>query len=312
MLREHAKQVQIVTYYGKEIDYACLEDVLKSASPEDLFIISFGPHITALAKRLSGRRIIYYAQSFGWRITLPNQIPIFCVSRYVLSQWAVKSPTRPLFLLPPVIDVEYQDSNVEREIDILVYLSPKMSPYLSSFVKKLQNKYRVLVIDKLIPRRDFLENMKKANVFLYYSKPILDSRGAEGFGLMPLEALCCGCKVFSNLFGGLSDYLDPGINAYQLGVYSMEYDLQRLSEVIKQKQDMKYRIVLREAYSENMFHQRMKGILEELHCCFKYRENSVFSSPKSLCHFGKMQDRRRFGFLTMARKLIGRALCIRT
>jgi len=47
-------------------------------------------------------------------------------------------------------------------------------------------------------------------VYLYDSAEYwAQQRVSEGFGLQPMEALACGCQVFSSVNGGLSDYLDP-------------------------------------------------------------------------------------------------------
>ncbi|HEY9299061.1 MAG TPA: glycosyltransferase, partial [Phormidium sp.] len=56
---------------------------------------------------------------------------------------------------------------------------------------------------------------------------------SEGFGLQPMEALACGCHVFSSVNGGLSDYLDPGFNCHKIAGYSKEYDIERILNVVK-------------------------------------------------------------------------------
>ena len=40
--------------------------------------------------------------------------------------------------------------------------------------------------------------------------------GLDGFGLQPLEAIVCGCAVFTTVSGGPCDYLDPGVNCSQI------------------------------------------------------------------------------------------------
>jgi glycosyltransferase involved in cell wall biosynthesis len=73
-------------------------------------------------------------------------------------------------------------------------------------------------------------------VYLYDSAEYWAQQGvSEGFGLQPMEALACGCQVFSSVNGGLSDYLDPGFNCYKIAGYSKEYDVQRILKVVESK-----------------------------------------------------------------------------
>ena len=51
--------------------------------------------------------------------------------------------------------------------------------------------------------------------------------------MQPLEAIACGCQVFSSVNGGLSDYLDPGFNCYKIAEFALEYDVQRILKVIE-------------------------------------------------------------------------------
>jgi glycosyltransferase involved in cell wall biosynthesis len=55
---------------------------------------------------------------------------------------------------------------------------------------------------------------------------------SEGFGLPPIEALACGCVVFSSLNHALADLLDPGVIGHQLGAGSLEGDLVRISAAV--------------------------------------------------------------------------------
>ena len=77
--------------------------------------------------------------------------------------------------------------------------------------------------------------MRNSKLFLYDSDKYFKDLGfCEGFGLPPLEALACGCFVFSSLNGALSDYLDPEVNCGQLGVLSPEYDRDKILEALAQ------------------------------------------------------------------------------
>jgi glycosyltransferase involved in cell wall biosynthesis len=66
---------------------------------------------------------------------------------------------------------------------------------------------------------DLSKLFNRSKVYLYDSAEYwAQQRVSEGFGLQPMEALACGCQVFSSINGGLSDYLDPGFNCYKIAV----------------------------------------------------------------------------------------------
>jgi len=52
---------------------------------------------------------------------------------------------------------------------------------------------------------------------------------SEGFGLPPIEALACGCVVFSSLNHALADLLDPGLLGHQIGCGTLEADVERIT-----------------------------------------------------------------------------------
>jgi hypothetical protein len=52
---------------------------------------------------------------------------------------------------------------------------------------------------------------------------------SEGFGLPPLEAMACGCVVFSSLNHALADQLDPGVLGHQIGCGSLANDVERIA-----------------------------------------------------------------------------------
>ena len=68
---------------------------------------------------------------------------------------------------------------------------------------------------------------------LYDSADYWRSQGvSEGFGLPPLEALACGCVLFSSFNHALADTLDPGLLGHQIGCGSLEADLERISAAV--------------------------------------------------------------------------------
>nr|MDJ0728206.1 glycosyltransferase [Prochloraceae cyanobacterium] len=91
---------------------------------------------------------------------------------------------------------------------------------------------------------------------------------SEGFGLQPLEAMACGCQVFSSINGGLSDYLDPGFNSYKIAGYSREYDVYRILKVLESWQNNNISDALIDEYRTTNILKRAKVILEEINDFF--------------------------------------------
>jgi glycosyltransferase involved in cell wall biosynthesis len=77
---------------------------------------------------------------------------------------------------------------------------------------------------------DLVELFNSATVYLYDSADYWRGRGvSEGFGLPPLEALACGCVVFSSFNHALADTLDPGLIGHQIGFGTLEADVERIA-----------------------------------------------------------------------------------
>ena len=80
---------------------------------------------------------------------------------------------------------------------------------------------------------DLVDLFNSATVVVYDSADYWRGRGvSEGFGLPPLEALACGCVVFSSLNHALADNLDPGWIGHQIGCGTLEADLERIRAAI--------------------------------------------------------------------------------
>ena len=55
----------------------------------------------------------------------------------------------------------------------------------------------------------------------------------EGFGLPPLEAMACGCVVFSSLNHALADHGDPGRMVHQIGCGRLAFDVYRIEDAVR-------------------------------------------------------------------------------
>ena len=80
---------------------------------------------------------------------------------------------------------------------------------------------------------DLVALFNRSTVYLYDSAEYWRGRGVtEGFGLPPLEALACGCVVFSSLNHALADYGDPGHTVHQIGCGRLSVDLERIRAAV--------------------------------------------------------------------------------
>ena len=300
-----AKEVcpaDIVTYRQREKDTLFLDDLLKENNLDDIiFVLSWGFDVAKLAAKLKSYHVVYHAHSAGYGFKLPASIPIITVSRNTMGYWGQQSPNSLIYYLPNQISDEFHNLNLERDIDVLVQ-ARKSSEYLMlELIPALQKQCNVVVIDSYIEDLPGLFN--RAKVYLYDSAEYwAQQRVSEGFGLQPMEALACGCQVFSSVNGGLSDYLDPGFNCYKIAGYSQEYDLERIMKVVinssamaSDSQESQIALaaeVLAEYRHENII-RRLKVILEEINVFFDH-QHRLIPNIKSLTRqrLAKLMARR--------------------
>ena len=261
LLNEHVP-TSLVTSVDRDENVPHLDDLLPEVGDDDVFVITWGPHVTELLARLVGRRIIYYAQSTGWGLHVPVTVPIVCLSRYIMAWWMREAPNNALFVLGPVVEPDCVDRGLTRDIDVL-FLERKSSPYLTDrLVPALRDRVAVHTVREFIPRGELFRLYNRSRVYVYSSNP-WRSGWVEGLGFQPLEALLCGCTVFSNLHGGLSDYLEPEMNAFKLAVHSLAYDVRRILRAVESGPPHLAGELERLGadYSETSFHRRASRIL---------------------------------------------------
>ncbi|MFN6566250.1 glycosyltransferase [Dendronalium sp. ChiSLP03b] len=232
-LAQQICSADVVTYRQRETGKLFIDDLLQENNLDDvIFVISWGFDIAKLVTKLKSYNVVYHAHSAGYKFQLPASIPIITVSRNTMGYWGQKSPNCLIYYLPNQISNEFQNLHLERDIDILVQARKSSEYLLKELIPVLQQQCQVYVVDSYVEDLPGLFN--RAKIYLYDSAEYWAQRGvSEGFGLQPMEALACGCQVFSSINGGLSDYLDPGFNSYKIAGYSKEYDVQRILKVLK-------------------------------------------------------------------------------
>ena len=239
LLGEH-RTTTLVTYRERTAQCPFLEDLLKDESENNssLWIICWGFDVPRLLKRLRGRNLVYHAHSTGYRFKLPPSVPIVAVSRNTMGYWGHHAPRNPLFLVPNALEsqwIERGDLKGDfegRPIDILVQKRKSSNYLLFDLVPALRAKgFRVEIQSDWV--EDIVGLFNSSKVFLYDSTEHWSSAGVtEGFGLPPVEAMACGCIVFSSLNHALSDILTPGEIGHQIGCGTLSNDIDRITTAI--------------------------------------------------------------------------------
>lgn len=269
-LAQQVCAAEVVTYRQREKDTLFLADLLQQSQLDDvIFVISWGFDVAKLAAQLKAYNVIYHAHSAGYGFNLPARVPIITVSRNTMGYWGQRSPNALIYYLPNQISDEFQNLNLERDIDVLVHTRKSSEYLLQTLIPALKEHCNVCVIDRFVD--DLSQLFNRSKVYLYDSAEYwAQQRVSEGFGLQPMEALACGCQVFSSINGGLSDYLDPGFNCYKIAGYSKEYDVQRILNVVKTFSPTALPDhVLAEYRTENII-GRLAIILEEINQFFDH------------------------------------------
>jgi len=263
---------EIVTYRQRESDHIFLDDCLKESNLDDcIFVLSWGFDVAKLVAKLKRHHIIYHAHSSGYGFSLPSHIPIISVSRNTMGYWGQKSPNSLIYYLPNQIGEEFCNLAQQRDIDVLVQVRKSSEYLLEQLVPALQTHCRVELLDGYV--EDLAALFNRTKIYLYDSAEYWAvSRVSEGFGLPPLEALACGCQVFSSVNSALADYLDPGFNCHKIAGYSREYDVQRILAVLNSANYPYLPDSWFEEYRAEKLEKRLRVILTEINAFFDHRQ----------------------------------------
>jgi hypothetical protein len=262
---------ELVTYRQREKDTLFLDDVLqKSALDSSIFVMSWGFDVPKLAARLQSHNVIYHAHSAGYGFKLPSSIPILAVSRNTMGYWGQKAPNSLIYYLPNQISEEFRNLHCDRDIDVLVQARKSSQYLLHHLLPALQKHCHVVLLDSYV--EDLAGLFNRAKVYLYDSAEYWALQNVrEGFGLPPMEALACGCQVFSSLNSALSDYLDPGFNCHKIAAYSTDYDVKRILNVVQSYSPVTLPEEFFADYRTQPILQRFTRILDELNTFFDHK-----------------------------------------
>ena len=241
---------ELVTYRQREPELPYLDDLLRAeplgspAATAALWIVSWGFDVPRQLRALRGRLVAYHAHSSGYGFRLPPGVPVLAVSRNTLGYWGQWASRNPLFLVPNALEASWivrgdrpQNFGAEpapggRSIDVLIQRRKTSAYVLEQLVPALRARgLTVLVQDGWV--EDLVGLFNSAKVVVYDSADHWRCSGvSEGFGLPPIEALACGCVLFSSLNHALADNLDPGDLAHQIGMGSLAADGERIAAAV--------------------------------------------------------------------------------
>lgn len=261
-------EAAIVTYRQRESNHLFLADLLQNqGNREGILIVSWGFDVPRLVKQLQGCAVVYHAHSTGYGFRLPSSVPIITVSRNTMGYWGEKSPNALIYYLPNHISEEFRPLGIERDIDVLVQARKSSDYLLKQLVPRLRQRCRVQLLEGYV--EDLAHLFNRSKVYLYDSAQYWAVTGlTEGFGLPPLEALACGCQVFSSVNHALSDYLDPSFNCHKIGAYSLAYDLDRILASVQGFSDYQFSESFLAPYREEQLLHRLEQILREINQFF--------------------------------------------
>jgi hypothetical protein len=283
-LAQQVCYAEVVTYRQREPNTLWLDDLLNDGGTADdrfralddvIFVMSWGFDVAKLAPKLKSFNAVYHAHSASYGFNLPAGVPIITVSRNTLGYWGQRSPHALLYYLPNEISDKFQNRNSQnwgdRDIDVLVQTRKSSRYLMNQLIPALQERCQVRVIDSYVEDLERLFNRTK--VYLYDSAEYWAVQGvSEGFGLQPMEALACGCQVFSSVNHGLSDYLDPAFNCHKIAGYSKGFDLQRILKAIHSDRQLSLSSKILEEYRAENITWRLQIILEELNEFFDHKQ----------------------------------------
>lgn len=255
---------EVVTYRRREANTLFLDDLLQSPAVDDkIFVVSWGFDVPKLVRRLRNYHTVYHAHSAEYGFQLPANVPIITVSRHTMGYWGQRAPHSLIYYLPNQISDEFRDLSLSRDIDVLVQARKSSRYLLQMLVPALQQHCEVMVVNSYVEDLPGLFN--RARVYLYDSAEYWAMQGVtEGFGLQPLEAIACGCHVFSSVNHGLSDYLDPGFNCQKIAGVSLEYDVHRILKTLQRREPNNVSETLLKEYRKENILYRLQRILAEV------------------------------------------------
>ena len=142
-----------------------------------------------------------------------------------------------MILVPNALESDWLDRGervgaTKRPIDVIVQ-SRKSSHYVNNQLVPALRKEGLIVKVQEGWIKDLVALFNQSTVYLYDSADYWRGRGvSEGFGLPPVEAMACGCVVFSSINHALADHAISGRTLHQIGCGRLDFDIQRIQAAV--------------------------------------------------------------------------------
>lgn len=266
-LSNSVAETEVITYAERSAEHLFLDDVLADRNvqlSQVIFVLVWGPDIASLHARLKSHPCVRYAHSCAPNHEPALPIPTLCVSRYTLGSVCARKLGAPAYLLPNVVEESFKNENGVRDIDLLV-LERKSSGYLLALCESLGARHHVKIVSGHVADVPALFN--SARIYAFDSTDYWQQHElTEGFGLQPLEAMACGCDVFSSANHALADYLTPLQNC-QLFTGEMAIDRHRIQEHLSEPLP-KYPSTVVESYRPAAIASHMRRVYADINRYF--------------------------------------------
>ena len=271
---------EVVTYRSREPNTLFLEDVLADRQYQNcIFVVCWGFDVPRLIQQLGDRFVIYHAHSTRYGFRVPPRVPIVTVSRNSMGYWGEQALSSLIYHLPNEISSSFENRQQPRDIDVLVQTRKSSEYLLQQLVPALQQQCNVVLLDSYVD--DLIGLFNRSKIYLYDSAEYWGRyRLTEGFGLPPMEALACGCQIFSSVNHALADYLDPGFNCQKISGYATAYDAQRILQTARAWQSPQLPTDFFAPYRTENLTPRLRTILQEINQFFDYLPNTKTDIPQ--------------------------------
>ena len=320
LLRQHA-DVELVGYRRKEDGVWFLPDVESQLITERFVLVTvWGPDVRYLVERYHSRLpVLYYQNGIDYGVRLYPDVPVLCASRYLLGHAQEQWPGNPQFYLPPVLGPDCANLHQSRDIDVTIVRRKMPSYVVETLVQMLEPHCRVHLLEDFVERSALYRLFNRTRVYVYAFAPQRADHSStgwrmmEGFGIQPLEASVCGCTIFTNLRGGLADYVDPWVHGYRLESHSPAWDVHQILQAVKNYSDgpeSTHQRHLIEHYSEEAFHTRAKALIAFLEDYLPFAathppDTQAFGFPEPITRWERMRDRTASTLSRWKRSLVG-------
>jgi len=205
-----------IFYYPFVFDTIHLKDLESTTTLNDLLIVnpSFSSHMIGL--NCLGKKLMY-VQDFKTFSIIDGFFDYYVsvsqfVADFLYTTYHLKAPVIPacIFLrdFPPSI-------SWNKKSDKIIVPILKHQPYIKAVLNEFCSRYKeqffdiqnkMIIIDKKIDQNDLI-NLINQHRYLLSLSP------AEGFGLVPLEAMACGTAVIGFDGMGGTEYMHDNINS---------------------------------------------------------------------------------------------------